>query len=71
MVLLPIKKWLMLESPTGDMLELLRGMRRKKKEDVTPVIDRTHFKHEKNHMKITCYNILCHSKSNKLEGPGF
>ena len=47
MVLLPIKKWLMLESPTGDMLELLRGMRRKKKEDITPVIDRTHFKHEK------------------------
>lgn len=71
MVLLPIKKWLMLESPTGDMLELLRGMRRKKKEDITPVIDRTHFKHKKNHMKITCYNILCHSKSNKLEGPGF
>ena len=65
------KKWLMLESPTGDMLELLRGMRRKKKEDITPVIDRTHFKHKKIIWKlhVTIYFVILNQTS--LRGQGF
>ena len=53
MVLPPTRKWLILESPTGDMPELVRGRRRKKKEDIIPEIDRSRYKEEKNDMKIT------------------
>ena len=52
MVLPPTRKWLILESPTGDMPELVRGRRRKKKEDIIPEIDRSRYKEEKNYMKI-------------------
>ena len=52
MVLPPTRKWLILESPTGDMPELVRGRRRKKKEDIILGIERSRYKEEKNYMKI-------------------